>query len=176
MKKLLAVVLTLALVLSVTAASVAVVGAQGEEDAIVFDDEIGGDAAAQADSGEVVAWFSDFDPSTITDMFSGIDLSSITGMFGDFDLSNITDLLSGFDIGSLLDGLDLDLGGFEMPDILSTIMDFFSGLMGGGGSDTPTTAAPDNTTAPTPPATTSPAPSTTSPNVTASPSNVRTGD
>lgn len=101
----------------------------------------------------------------IKDMLSGNGATfedfadAITNILGNADITDMIEQLLGgdFDIGggfldSILGGLDLDFGAFE--DILNTIIDFFSGLFGGGGDD----PAPVN---PTTPATTQAAQNTT---------------
>lgn len=66
-----------------------------------------------AETGQITAFFADFDPSAITEMIDGMDFS---GILNDLGFGDIGDLVGGangnggfgdFDLGSLLGGIDL---------------------------------------------------------------------
>ena len=59
-----------------------------------------------AETGQITAFFADFDPSAITEMIDGMDFS---GILNDLGFGDIGDLMGGgdFDLSSLLGGIDL---------------------------------------------------------------------
>ena len=65
-----------------------------------------GTAFGGAETGQITAFFADFDPSALTEMIDGMDFS---GILNDLGFGDIGDLLGGgdFDLSSLLGGIDL---------------------------------------------------------------------